>query len=63
MFCYRDRTFCKFNKCIKFSNKKCTRAFTKQRQEKAESWWTSGGGSIDEMPVCFFVDKPKCFKQ
>lgn len=52
MICYRDRTYCDYNECKKFS--KCDRALTVGVLDKAKSI---------NLPVCKFIDKPKCFKK
>lgn len=52
MLCYKDMTFCTYNKCVNF--KRCFRAFTKERESGADS---------TDLPVCFFADKPECFKE
>ena len=60
MFCYKDKTFCKFDDCKTW--KKCNRAFTKTEQKAAQKWWGKWG-KTSGAPVCFFVDKPECFDE
>lgn len=56
MMCYRDRTFCSFNKECSAGDK-CEIALTDKVKSDAEKWW----GKPDA-PICEFVDKPECFK-
>ena len=53
MICYKDKTFCDFEGCKKFNI--CDRAYTKEEKVNAELW-------MSNPPVCFFVNKPKCFE-
>jgi hypothetical protein len=51
MLCYRDRTFCKFRDCKKFTT--CHRALTEDIEKVAEDFG---------LPIAKFVDKPECFE-
>jgi hypothetical protein len=53
MFCYKDRTFCPFDKCSKFNT--CKTALTEGVQKDAERW-------MKDPPICVYVDKPDCYK-
>ena len=55
MICYKDMTFCNYEKCKKF--KKCFRKLDDKVKEDAEKWW---GG--EDVPICLFAEKPDCFK-
>lgn len=52
MLCYKDKTFCKFFKTCKNENM-CKRKATDDIFEKTKKVG---------FPVCYFLDKPKCFK-
>jgi len=54
---YADRTWCIAKECEFYSKDKCSRAFTKEDEEKAIKWW----GSKD-FPISVFVGKPTCFR-
>lgn len=56
MISYKDRTFCTFSKCTRFSQEKCNRALTPEVIADAEKWW---GNSA--FPVSTFADMPICF--
>jgi len=56
MICYKDKTFCNLSNCKDWNG--CHRAFTEEEKVKAQKWWGDG-----DTPVCFFADKPKCFKE
>lgn len=55
MICYRDKTFCPFDKCKKFQT--CQDAYTDAVKSAAVEWW----GNKDA-PVSLCGEKPKCFK-
>ena len=60
MICYQDKTFCSFWKDCKDGNI-CDRAFIDTIRERAKKW--SEQYTPDELLVCFFMDKPECFKE
>lgn len=56
MMCFRDRTYCPYDTCYKWST--CNCALTKKVQDSALVWW----GKPDP-PICVYAEKPKCFKE
>lgn len=61
MMCWKDRTFCNFDDCDEWNT--CNRAFTNEKQVAAGEWWKRGGGKAEDAPVCFYADKPQCYKE
>ena len=51
MICYKDRTFCSYEKCKKFSE--CPRALTKEIKVSAKGFG---------LPICQFAERPDCFE-
>ena len=51
MICYRDKTFCNYVNCENFKN--CDRAMNEYHVKKVTEI---------KLPVCFFADKPDCYK-
>ncbi len=54
--CYKDKTFCKFNECAKWSN--CHRSLTPKITSDAIKWW----GSKDAL-ISIFTNKPDCYEE
>ena len=54
MLCYRDMTFCDSRDCADWD--RCPRAYTEKVKRDAEAW-------MKDPPVCFFAEKPECFKE
>jgi len=54
VICFRDMTFCHFEKCKKFYE--CERGYTDNVKKQAEKW-------MKHPPVCFFVEKPNCYEE
>ena len=61
MMCFRDMTFCSFDKCSKWES--CGRALTDKIIEEADVWWEIAGGEKGRAPICKFADQPKCFEE
>lgn len=55
MMCFRDKTFCPFNRCEDF--KICKDAYTKEVKEAAEKWWGNKNA-----PVALWAEHPKCYQ-
>ena len=55
MMCYKDKTWCTYGKECVYS-KNCGRDFNEEERLKAIKWWGN-----ENVPVCFFSDKPKCY--
>jgi len=54
MMCYRDRTYCNFSNCKNFDSEKCHRVLSEIDNKRIiEGSWL----------VCYYVDKPDCFKE
>ena len=58
MMCYKDKTFCKFEDCKKWSG--CSAAYTEQVAVAVGNWWKARGGKPEDAPVCFYSDMPGC---
>lgn len=56
MICYRDMTFCPFDKCEKFGE--CERALTEKVKKGAKAWMPL----VEDPPVCLFAHEPECFE-
>lgn len=54
MMCYRDRTWCNFDKCKKYHPEKCSRVLSEYDNKRIED---------GQLPVCFYGDKPKCYEE
>ena len=52
--CYKDITFCPFNKCKDWTN--CSAALTDKVKEDAEKW-------MKNAPICHYIDKPDCYEE
>ena len=62
MMCFRDMTFCTFDKCIKWSG--CYRALNEEQQALADLWWFRRG-EIPEgeyAPIMAFTEEPECYE-
>ena len=57
MICYRDKTFCTFNKCKKFN--KCYRSYNDKTKKNHEVFNKKNRFDI---PLCTFLEKPICYK-
>lgn len=54
MMCYRDRTWCNFDKCKKYNVEKCSRVLSEIDNKRIiEGGWQ----------VCYYGDKPKCYEE
>lgn len=61
MRCFRDMTFCSYDKCKEWET--CGRALTDKIIEEADTWWINCDGKKGEAPICKWMDKPGCFKE
>ena len=57
MICYKDMTFCTYEKCAKWTT--CHRALTPKAKVDADKWWS---GEKGEAPICIYSDKPYCYE-
>jgi hypothetical protein len=56
MMCYRDKTFCPFRECAKFSS--CPDALTDAIIKDANRWW-----GVENAPIAQLAVKPDCYKE
>jgi len=52
MLCYKDRTYCPFDKCAKFEE--CHRALAED---------VAVGSALTGLPICQFAEEPECFEK
>jgi len=55
MICYKDKTYCRFEDCKNFGDKKgdCDRSLTKEVEKEAEKFG---------LLICSFAERPDCFE-
>ena len=57
--CYKDQTFCPFDKCNKFDD--CDDALTKEVRQGANRWWSNFPVRCDA-PISVHISEPECFE-